>query len=86
MPQSSKPNTQETKADETLRKRLVEFVEKHGEKEATCLLAIPRQTLARLGFPLPVRRATLDCVRRKLDELAPAAPVDAHQVGADHGA
>ena len=81
MPNSANPKTQETKADETLRRRLVEFVEKRGEKEALRLLGIPRQTLARVGFPLEVRHATLDFVRRTLDELAPLDASDTTKGG-----
>lgn len=83
MPETKNAKAQDTKADEPLRRRLVEFVEKHGEKEATRLLGIPRQTLARVGFPLEVRRATLDFVRRKLDELAPVDSTDTTK-GTDH--
>ncbi len=84
MPNSANPKAQETKADETLRRRLAEFVEKHGEKKAIDLLETPRQTFARVIAGLSVRRATLAFVLAQLDKLASVDTSDASK-GTDHG-
>lgn len=77
MADTTMPKAQGPKADETLRRRLAEFVEKHGEKKAIDQLEMPRQTFARVIAGLSVRRATLAFVLAQLDKLA---PVDASDV------
>ena len=84
MPEKTSAKSQDTKADETLRRRLAEFVEKHGEKKAIDLLETPRQTFARVIAGLSVRRATLAFVVAQLDKLEPVDTSDASKE-TDHG-
>ena len=84
MPEKTSAKSHNPKADETLRRRLDEFVEKHGEKKALELLVMKRQTLSRVMAGQSVHVATLAFVVAQLDKLAPVDATDTTK-GTDHG-
>ena len=71
MAQTANPKAQDITADETLRRRLDEFVKMHGLKQAAVLTEVSPSVVTKILAGLPVRRASLKSVRAELDKLAP---------------
>lgn len=55
--------------DVPIRRRLTALISRVGEGRAIELLSTPKQTLARAAAGLPVRVATADVIRARLDAL-----------------
>jgi len=60
--------------DSSTRRRLASLLARIGERRTVDLLAMPRQTIARAAAGLPVRVATADVIRARLDAAAANAP------------
>src|SRR5262249_17350974 len=77
------PRSQGVALPTPARRRLLALIKREGEAAALQKLRIARPTLARCLAGLPVHRATVECVSRRLEETAeaPEAPGRARSGG-----
>lgn len=63
------PSRKPPPLDQSTRRRLAALLARVGEARTIELLDTPKQTIARAAAGLPIRRATADVIRARLDAV-----------------